>query len=87
MAPSAEMVHKFPHFSWGIIQELEVLIFLYDLIDNKEENKCLDLEAVNATDKVNKGTNEKVDRCIKVNKHFVTQTQELQAHQVLSNYQ
>lgn len=81
------MVHKFPHFSWGIIQELEVLIFLYDLIDNEEENKCLDLEAVNATDKVNKGTNEKVDRCIKVNKHFVNQTQELQAHQVLSNYQ
>ena len=65
------MVHKFPHFSWGIIQELEVLIFLYDLMDNEEENRCLDLEAVNATDKVNKETNEKVDRCIKVNKHFV----------------
>ena len=35
---------------------------LYDLIDNEEENKCLDLEAVKATDKVNKVTNEKVEQ-------------------------
>ena len=41
----------FPHFSFGIIQQLEEY-FLYDLDKENEFLAAVDLEAFNATDKV-----------------------------------
>ena len=73
---SAEMADEFPNFfGLGSIEELDEH-FLYDL-DNEDENEFLvvvDLETVNATNQVDKGTIEKANKSkeVETNRYLKT---------------